>query len=372
MAQGFLPYRDIGYNFPPLFLYSLYPFYVLGGPAAAAIPIVLSDVATAPFLYLLVRSFAGNRIALAAGLAYALSPFMLVYEGYLWIGNQPMTFFVVLSLYLLQTKKPVASFVSLALAVLFRQQALFILPVYAIWSYKHYRSKILRLMLVFVAVILVGSAPFLIVIPGQYLSSLSYLPLYNWTLIIPNPSETASSPTTFTVNFCTPVSRNATGFIFSCNFGSSPYLQFAPFGSPFMIIVNNLSFFLRVPLSILLLPLLYVARRKTNSLELTCAYASAISVTVFSILVHNELRYYYLLFYCLLLASATNRSGLSIAIGSSVFSLLIPEIALQELVPLFALLMMILAQEITEIRQPKSMTGESFELPAAKDVFRRE
>ncbi len=351
VAQGFMPYRDIGINFPPLFVYTLYPFYILGGPAAAGIPIVLSDAATAPIAYLIVRGFSSNKIALIAGLAYALSPFMLLFEGYSWFGNQPMTFFVVLSLYLFRAKKPIASSIALGLAILFRQQALFILPVYAVWALKEYRMQGLRLLLLVLAVMLIVSAPFLLIIPGQYLSSLSYLPLYHWTVLFGNPAQTRGTLTTVTINFCSSLSAVASGFIMSCNFGTSHYLTFAPYGSRLLIFANNLSFLIRLPIAILVLPLLYLSRRKKNSLELTSAYAAAISVVAFAVLIHQDIRYYYILFYCLLLTSVTTRSGLAIAIGTPILSVLIPEVAVQELLPFIAILVTILVQEIGDIRQ---------------------
>ena len=120
MSQGFLPYRDFPYAYLPFFLYSMYPFYHLGGDYAAAIPIIASDALTAPLVYLIAKKVANDRVALVAGLAYALSPLALVNEGYLWLSSQPMTFFIILSIYLLKEKRPLLSIISLATAILFK------------------------------------------------------------------------------------------------------------------------------------------------------------------------------------------------------------------------------------------------------------
>ena len=60
LSQGLLPYRDFAYSYTPLFLYLLYPFYAIGVTQAAAIPIVLTDAATAPLVYLIVRKKANE------------------------------------------------------------------------------------------------------------------------------------------------------------------------------------------------------------------------------------------------------------------------------------------------------------------------
>ena len=374
VAQGYLPYRDIGYNFPPLFLYTLYPFYILGGPSWAGLPIVISDAATAPVVFLLTRTYASNKVATAAGLGYALSPLILIYEGYLWIGNQPMIFFVVLSLYLFGAKKPMGSAIALGIAILFRQQALFILPAYAFLAFGQDRKLAARLLLVVIGVMLVGSAPFLLLAPGQYLSSLSYLPLYNWTPLFANPAVIRGAYIEVTVNFCTSLSRVATGFIMSCQFGGSSYLTLAPFGSPLLIFANNMSNLLRLPIAIIVLPLLYLARHKSNWLQLTSAYAAAISVTVFALVIHYDYRYYYLLFYAVLLTSATTRGGLLIAICASIFSLLIPELAMQAVLPFIALIGMVLTQELTDLKRvTPTSTPLSARLPPNKNLaFRNE
>ncbi len=349
-AHGLLPYRDFAYNFPPFFLYTLLPFYVIGGSNAAAIPIVLADVLTPPALYLLVRGYASNRIALLVGLAYAFSPLMLLYEGYQWLGDQPMTFFVVLSLYFLQRNKLIASSIGMGVAELFRQQALLVLPIYAIWLLRGEGRRGLSYVVVALGVIVLGSAPFLILTPGPFIGSVYYIPLYGHVAPYPNPSIITGVVRNLTINFCVPFSSNSVGAMFSCNYGSSPYTTFLPYPSPLLTIVNNLSIFLRLPLALLVLPILYVARRKSNWLLLASSYAAAISVTIFTIFVHQELRYYYLLFYCLFLACSTTRSSLAIAIGFSFLTLIIPEVTVQDLLPFLAILTMVLVQEVEGLR----------------------
>src|SRR5579862_4907124 len=67
LSLGLLPYRDFAYSYPPLFLYTLYPLYSLGGQYLASIPIWIADAATAPVVYLIVRRFSNSKISLIAG-----------------------------------------------------------------------------------------------------------------------------------------------------------------------------------------------------------------------------------------------------------------------------------------------------------------
>ena len=173
LSEGLLPYRDFAYSYPPLFLYTLYPFFSLGYAYLASIPILLSDALTSVLIYLIARQFGNPRIAFFAGLSYALSPFFLLYEGYLWFSSQPMTFFFLMSIYLLLSKRPIFSFAAFAFAILFKQEVMFVLPLYIILYLRDYRGNFLRGFSTFCGILLVFSIPFLVLAPGAYVTSLS-------------------------------------------------------------------------------------------------------------------------------------------------------------------------------------------------------
>ena len=119
LHQGLLPYLNFGYWYPPLFLYFLYAFYLLGGIHLASVPILAADVATALIVYLLVSTTSTKRVAFIAGLLYALSPVALFIEGYLWLSSQPMTFFLLLALFLLRKDRPLICSFGFIVSVLF-------------------------------------------------------------------------------------------------------------------------------------------------------------------------------------------------------------------------------------------------------------
>ena len=166
LSSGLLPYKDFGYWYPPLFLYVLYMFYVIGGLHAASIPVILADSATAPLIYSLAAFSAGKRVAFASGLLYALLPVALVEEGYLWLSSQPMTLLLLLSIYLLLRNYPILSSLILAVSILFKQEAVFILPVYVFWYAFRGRSKMKKGFTVFVFSLFLASLPFLVISPS--------------------------------------------------------------------------------------------------------------------------------------------------------------------------------------------------------------
>ncbi|MCL4518281.1 MAG: hypothetical protein M1587_03695 [Thaumarchaeota archaeon] len=92
LSHGLLPYLNFGYWYTPLFLYTLYLFYLFGGIHLASVPMLLADTAMAPLIYLIVLMRSNERVATIAGLLYALFPVALFVEGYLWLSSEPMAF----------------------------------------------------------------------------------------------------------------------------------------------------------------------------------------------------------------------------------------------------------------------------------------
>ncbi len=345
MAQGALPYRDFGYSYPPLFLYVLLPFYVVGGAYAAVLPILISDAATSPLVYLLVRRFSTERVAVFAGLAYALSPFMLLYEGYSWLSSQPMFFFLLLSVYLLRKGRPLPSSVALGVASLFKQEAIFILPIYAVWLIKNHRPVAWKAFVIFTGILFVASLPFLAVAPQQYLGQVSF-----GALAIPSPSShPVSIPASLGANpllssQCPPASATPASNS-PCISSSVTYPN--PLLTVTINVLESVSYFVRIPLFVLLGPALFASRRKENFLELACAYALTGFVILFSVLFHPAYGYYLLPVYGLLIASSRRLSTLTIAFIAPLLGMLTAVGYFQEVLPLAATLVIVSAQELS-------------------------
>jgi len=334
LKHGLLPYSGFAYTYTPLFLYILFPFYNFGGISAAAVPILLADSASAVLVYLLVLRVSTSKVALLASVAYALSPFVLVYEGYLLLSSQPMFFFVMLALYLLRQNKPLQSSVFLGIAFLFKQEAIFILPVYATWYIGRYKAEAWKGILAFLSTLLMVSVPFLLLSPLLYFDSISYDVLYNYfpvSVNYPHVNETAQtiqSLSGFKPGTCSLMNTNVHATISSCPFGMITYST-SPTG-PFLwpsYALNILILwgqFIEIPLFVLVAGLFYKFRKKADLLELGCAFATVFLLVIFSLLVHGLYRYYYVPVYGLLLASSKKLSTVSVVTLISIVSLLLP------------------------------------------------
>ncbi len=357
VKQGLLPYRDFyAYKYTPLFLYALYPFYSAAGAAAASIPIVAADAGTAVIVYFLVKRVAGTRIGFAAGLVYALSPFILYYEDFLWLSSQPMTFFLILAVYLFSANRPMWSFASLAIAVMFKQEALFVLPALLLLYARESGRGAVKGFGLFSAVVVVISLPFLILAPVDYVNSLNYYQSVNiLNFGTPEPSLVTSagaagsiaSVGNYTQQPCgvTAIRHLYTGSI--C--GSIVNVQ--EFASSLLVgRLNQIAFFLGPILLVLLAPALYVSRRSPNFLQILCVYSLLGLLIPFSIVVEAGLAYYFVPVYALIFASAVDLRTLLLGISTALLSLTIPEGPFQFILPLGYLFVLIIIQDLSRMK----------------------
>jgi len=341
-----------------LFLYSLLPFYYLGGAYAAAIPIVASDALTAPVIYLIVKKVASERLAVTAGLAYALSPIALVDEGYLWLSSQPMTFFIILAIYLLKNDRPVLSTASLAVAILFKTEAIFVSLPYLFVYMRARRGKMWRGLGLSAAIILVAVSPFLILEPMAFIRSTSF-PL-SLSIGPPEPSRLGAAPFTFTPSSSNPfelctntiIPDLYTGAICgtSVNFKEIPLLLLqekifsaASLVTPYLFIIFSVG--------------LVAARRSPKILELTSAYSILGFLIIFTRLVHSAYAYYFLPIYALMLASATDRRTLSVGVLGTILSAVLSENPFQTLLPLFLLFAIVVLYDVERTHRTRETSS---------------
>jgi len=347
--NGLMPYRDFyTYKYTPLFLYTLYPFFVAAGQKAASIPIVVSDAATAVLVYLIARRFAENRIAFAAGLLYAFAPFVLYYEGYLWLSSQPTTFFLILAVYFFKESRPSMSFASLAVAVMFKQQALFIMPAYLLLYFKEYRANIPKGIAIFVAIVVVASLPFLIAAPRDYIGSLNYFTVYL------GPSEPAQAIASSIVNNAT-YAPNPLG---TCGLQTIPGVYTGTLCGSIVNVkefaasllagrLDQVAAFLEPLLLALLAPALYVSRRSRNFFQILCIYSLLASLVLFSDFVEPSLGYYFVPVYALVFASIVDKRTLLLGVATALLSAAIPEGPFQVILPLGCLFALIALQDVS-------------------------
>jgi len=357
IAEGVIPYKQVAISYPPLFSYALYPFYLLGGANLASIPIVLSDAATAVVVYYGVERTTAPHIATAAGLAYALSPLALYYEGYVWYSSQPMTLFMLLGVCLIMRDKRVEAFAALAVAILFKQEAVFLVPVFVALLVHQERRVMISALGAFWAILLAASLPFLASY-RDYLSLLTYgLVFGRWQ------GEPAPEPVT-TSAVCQSLGTDVSGTLMSCTYGSTTYAQLVNNSLPQSTLIADslvydlevLAQFVVVPMFLLLLPMLYSVRKNRAIVPLLCVYSGAGFLILFSTIFHPVYRYYYLPVYALLLVAAVDRGTLAVAIAAPIAAVLTPSGAFQELVPVLALLAAI---ALMDSGSPKPKGSES-------------
>jgi len=194
----------IVYNYPPLFLYLISGFAILNYIWSSAIPLVLFDVLTVIPLYLILKDFlfrGNSRIAFAISLIWIFNPINLFYNDLMWLNPAPTTFFLVLALYLLLKQEWALSSIGLALATALKQTAVLIFPIFLIWMLRTdglSRKKVLAFIVLFVAILVLISTPYIFQNPQLYFWALQ-LPIFG----IP-PGGGSGNPTTFTYDLSQP------------------------------------------------------------------------------------------------------------------------------------------------------------------------
>lgn len=347
LAQGSLSYRGT-FTYTPLFLYTLYLFFRIGGSTFASIPILLSDAASASLIYLNARTITREKVAFSAGLCYALSPFMLIVEGYLWLSSQPMFLFMMLAMYFFREDKPLLSSFSIGLAIMFKQEAVFILPVYIACYAKKYKGKIVKGSAVLLTTLIIISLPFLLTTPLAYISSVSYGLLFKSSSAAVTSVATHSSKASLfgdeifsSGTGCSLISSEEANFVSTCPFGIVTYSALKIGSIQVSLIIGMLqwaSISVGIPIFLLIGMIFFFSRKQVHMLELGCAYSSVGFLLIFSYLVHGLWAYYFLPLYGLLLSSSRNFSMLLVVSGINVVSLFFPDGQVQAILAMLAIL----------------------------------
>lgn len=350
LSEGYLLYRDVQYNSPPLFLYSMLPFYNLGGTTAAIVPIVLADALTAPVIYLIVQKVSSEKVALLAGLAYAFAPVALVNEGYLWLTSQPMTLFILLSMLLLKKDRPALGAGALAIAALFNQEALFILPVVVIYMIKS-KISLFKPGGLFALTFLGGLSPFMILAPSATLGHLLFFPV---NLGPPEPSRLHPGTPSAVVSIPQPCSYTVVPHVYSGTFcgdiaNFKAYAWFLEVSR-----IDAMAAFIAPLLFLVFAGGLIAIRRSPNILEMACAYSIIGGLFVFSAVLHTSLGYYFVPVYALILASVTSRWSFIVGFGATVLGYLAGEGPFQFIVPIACIFVLALMQDVSLRSSPTS------------------
>jgi len=182
--NGFVPYRDFYYPYPPLFLYALtIPSFLPLPSWSSALPLVVADALTVIPVYLIARELVGERFSTAIAAAFVLAPTSLYYADYLWLNPSLTTLFLMVSVYFLVKGRYDLSAVSLAVSIGFKQTALLALPVMMliVWRARGRGTAAVRFFAITAAICAGVSIPFIFYSPSNYLGSVFSVPSSLWS-----------------------------------------------------------------------------------------------------------------------------------------------------------------------------------------------
>lgn len=145
-----------GYQYGPLFIITLFPFYIIPGIPLwkVGIPIFLYHIGTGLLIYLICKKRNLNqKTSNRCILFYFLNPFSLFYGSLCWLNTAPFIFFIVLALsFILNPNEKIRirkyiinkyylAMISLGIAFLYKQFVIIFIPLFIITIYSNYKNK---------------------------------------------------------------------------------------------------------------------------------------------------------------------------------------------------------------------------------------
>jgi Gpi18-like mannosyltransferase len=140
-------YNGIGSDYPPFYIYFLWAigtFYKsfisfsfdIDSPVFTFLikmPAMIADIFTAFLIFLIVRRYGSFSLAFLSMISYSFNP-AIIYDSAIWGQvDSVYTLFLMLTLMLFVSNKPMLSGVCLALAILTKPQSLVLLPLFALY-----------------------------------------------------------------------------------------------------------------------------------------------------------------------------------------------------------------------------------------------
>jgi hypothetical protein len=156
VSNGKIPYRDFFFGHPPLELYTLSLFMIVGGfniYIAKLLPIVCSHLSVV-LIYLICKEY-NERSALLVSALFLISPYLVSTSRHV-VNTWPGIMLCLLSVYLLQRRKVMESAALLIIALMFKYLfVLYILPVLYLAFKRGLDRKLAKSVLIFGSLVLV-------------------------------------------------------------------------------------------------------------------------------------------------------------------------------------------------------------------------
>lgn len=174
---------QLNFIYPPFFFYSII-IPALISIDLVFLPLLLANLLLPFIIYKFLNNFYGKNIAEWGFITTTLCPLSIFYNGGLLLNTSYITLFFVLALYFISINRFTSATVFLAISFLFKQTAIFFIPpilAYIILKHKSsenkigflsYTKSILKYTGILVAIILLGSLPWIIITPKNYIEAL--------------------------------------------------------------------------------------------------------------------------------------------------------------------------------------------------------
>ncbi len=179
-----IPYGKYGLDllYPPFFLYTISVMAFISVDLVF-LPLFIADILLPIIIYKFLFKLKGKVIAEWGFLATAFCPLSIFYDGGMFLNTSLVTLFFILSLYFLSIDKYKAAIIILAVSCLFKQTVIFyVLPIilYVIFrTSENEQSSFTRFSRAFYyfglfgLIIVLGSLPWIILSPSDYIRCLS-------------------------------------------------------------------------------------------------------------------------------------------------------------------------------------------------------
>lgn len=181
ISEGNWLYCDCSYNHTPFYPYLSALMNLLSGGNALlqsvliTFPLALGDALVPIAIYFLFKSFKNEKLALTAGIVYALNPLSIIEVGIAhWDGFT--TFFLLISLIYMNRDKMIPSGVAAGFGVLLKQFPLAVVLI-SFARDKNFKNALL-LGITTVGVVLLGFLPFILKCPDTFVQNLLSHPLW--------------------------------------------------------------------------------------------------------------------------------------------------------------------------------------------------
>ncbi|MFW9865986.1 MAG: glycosyltransferase family 39 protein [Candidatus Thorarchaeota archaeon] len=171
------------------FIYPPFFFYILILPSLINVelvflPLLLTNVLLPIIIYKFLNKSFNHRVAEWGFIATAVNPLYLFYSGGLALNSSLITFFFILTLYFISTNRFGLSIVFLSTTILFKQIMILLAPPIIIYivlksisdkseaSFINYLKKFFHYSSTLLLLLFLGSLPWIIIAPENYISSL--------------------------------------------------------------------------------------------------------------------------------------------------------------------------------------------------------